>query len=540
MEYNAIENKFCPTLQELLQLSIFENCKVCSGAQGLNNVVCGVNMTDAPDYDQWIGKNELLVTTCYSLRGDEKEIEAFIPRLASCGVAGVCIKPTRFLGAMPDSMLKAAGQLGVPLIELPPETRFADIAAAVSDEILRRQTSVLTRSLSLNNMLIQMITEGASLKELTGMISDILKGSILIVDSVNNRQIYHLLEADACCLKGCSDLEIREFLSRESEVYDLSVGLNFYGHLYLYRADPADNIDETMTSQILQAVALEIAREHTMQKAESRHLIDYFMHLLSDGHLDESSEQSRALSYGIDLSASHMLIRGKVRQVDNGGKYSETFRLTAFFHDLDILAENHDLIIRRMKISDEYIIWISERETAWDDSTIMNEIAGMVDRLLLVHPMLRITAGCSQPHAGLSGFLRCDREASTAYQAACEKGDCFLRFDQLGILRLIYSDDPKAETDRYLSDTLKELCDPNYVHCQDLMNTLRSYFNTFGNQRAMAKELYIHYNTVVYRIRQIQEITGKNLRNMTDRIQLEMALALYDFREAAGHSVFKT
>ena len=105
---------------------------------------------------------------------------------------------------------------------------------------------------------------------------------------------------------------------------------------------------------------------------------------------------------------------------------------------------------------------------------------------------------------------------------------------------MIYSDDPKAETDRYLSDTLKELCDPNYVHCQDLMNTLRSYFNTFGNQRAMAKELYIHYNTVVYRIRQIQEITGKNLRNMTDRIQLEMALALYDFREAAGHSVFKT
>ena len=64
--------------------------------------------------------------------------------------------------------------LKLPLVELKPEIRFADITKAVADELQRRQTRLLRSSLYINQMLIQTITAGATLDEITQMIGEIM------------------------------------------------------------------------------------------------------------------------------------------------------------------------------------------------------------------------------------------------------------------------------------------------------------------------------------------------------------------------------
>lgn len=161
-----MEHANYPTLRELLRQDVFSNSRVLSGGNTLDIPVAGVNLTDIPDYCDWISPHELLITNCYSIHDDEAALSAFIGCLAERELAGVCIKPSRFLGTIPEYMISTAKELSFPLIELPPAIRFADITKAVSDELLRRQTALLHDSISVNQMLLQTITEGASLEDL--------------------------------------------------------------------------------------------------------------------------------------------------------------------------------------------------------------------------------------------------------------------------------------------------------------------------------------------------------------------------------------
>lgn len=59
-----------------------------------------------------------------------------------------------------------------------------------------------------------------------------------------------------------------------------------------------------------------------------------------------------------------------------------------------------------------------------------------------------------------------------------------------------------------------------------LRNTLKAWFAANGHLSVTAKALYVHRNTLDYRLRQISEITGLDLDNTDDRFLLYVALQL--------------
>ncbi|WMJ79345.1 sugar diacid recognition domain-containing protein [Clostridium sp. MB40-C1] len=61
----------------------------------------------------------------------------------------------------------------------------------------------------------------------------------------------------------------------------------------------------------------------------------------------------------------------------------------------------------------------------------------------------------------------------------------------------------------------------------DLIKTLICFIKNNGEINSIAKELHIHRNSLNYRIRKIQDITGKNLRNYTDLLELFTALVVF-------------
>ena len=62
------------------------------------------------------------------------------------------------------------------------------------------------------------------------------------------------------------------------------------------------------------------------------------------------------------------------------------------------------------------------------------------------------------------------------------------------------------------------------------MLTLDYYFEYFGNIKRISEEMFTHYNTISYRIKNIQELTGLDLHNREDHFLLETALYLYKFK----------
>ena len=129
-----------PTLQEVLRLPVFAGCTVCGGAAGLGRRVSGVNLTDTPDYARWLAQGELLITTGFAIADDPQAVDALLPTAAEKGLSGVGIKPGRYLPSpLPAALAEKADRLGLPLLQLPTDMRFAELADAVSREIARRR-----------------------------------------------------------------------------------------------------------------------------------------------------------------------------------------------------------------------------------------------------------------------------------------------------------------------------------------------------------------------------------------------------------------
>ena len=57
----------------------------------------------------------------------------------------------------------------------------------------------------------------------------------------------------------------------------------------------------------------------------------------------------------------------------------------------------------------------------------------------------------------------------------------------------------------------------------ELLRSLEAFIENNGNWERAARQLYCHRHTLRYRIRKIEELTGRDLSRATDRIELWLA-----------------
>jgi purine catabolism regulator len=62
-----------------------------------------------------------------------------------------------------------------------------------------------------------------------------------------------------------------------------------------------------------------------------------------------------------------------------------------------------------------------------------------------------------------------------------------------------------------------------------LMETLGGYFKCNCNIKQMAQMQYIHYNTALYRLEQIEKLLKIDLKNPDDKLNVELALKLSNY-----------
>src|SRR5215208_6913252 len=102
------------SLRQALTLAPFERARVVAGAGGLGRIVRHVNVMEVPDIAAYVKSDQLLLTTAYPLRDERAALAELVPRLAEKGLAGLAIKPARYIEAIPETMIEAAERLAFP------------------------------------------------------------------------------------------------------------------------------------------------------------------------------------------------------------------------------------------------------------------------------------------------------------------------------------------------------------------------------------------------------------------------------------------
>jgi sugar diacid utilization regulator len=138
---------------------------------------------------------------------------------------------------------------------------------------------------------------------------------------------------------------------------------------------------------------------------------------------------------------------------------------------------------------------------------------------------------------GIGGTCRDPREVARSYAQAQRTTQTLRRlgragtaaaFGDLGILRLLLQVPDLAELRSFAADVLGKLSMHEHEHKSEYLTTLACYFRENNSPQRASRILHVHPNTVAYRVKRIEEITGLRLDNYTDRLIAQVALEILD------------
>ena len=96
-----------------------------------------------------------------------------------------------------------------------------------------------------------------------------------------------------------------------------------------------------------------------------------------------------------------------------------------------------------------------------------------------------------------------------------------INYENLGIGRLIYQL-PTTLCEMFLQEVFKK--NPIDALDQETLFTINKFFENSLNVSETSRQLYIHRNTLVYRLDKLQKSTGLDLRVFEDAITFKIAL----------------
>ncbi len=141
---------------------------------------------------------------------------------------------------------------------------------------------------------------------------------------------------------------------------------------------------------------------------------------------------------------------------------------------------------------------------------------------------LRLLLGISGIAAGAAGLHGAAEEARYACQLAALRAGraVVVGDDQLSSHLLLLAGVPDDLRRTFRARVIGPLHEYDREHRSDLVPTLRAFLDCSGSWTRCAELLHVHVNTLRYRIQRIEQLTGRDLSTLPDRVDLFLALRL--------------
>ena len=136
----------------------------------------------------------------------------------------------------------------------------------------------------------------------------------------------------------------------------------------------------------------------------------------------------------------------------------------------------------------------------------------------------QLAVAVSGPKRGTTGAHLALLQAEQA--ATLERGNGgagkTTHFEDLGPYRFVLGQ-PESDIEAQAETALGALADDEERYA-DLIKTLEAFIRLHGSVNAVARDLFLHRNTVRQRLRRIAQLTGQDLTDPNDRLALQLAL----------------
>lgn len=285
---------------------------------------------------------------------------------------------------------------------------------------------------------------------------------------------------------------------------------------YAVFATGDDSMSRTVCS--MAAVALNAAKNYYEEKHDKG---SFIKNIISDNILI-SDIYMRAKELHVDAEVARGVF--VVRPVDDRLDTVPVDVVQGLFPD-----RQNDFVLSVGEHDVALIHQMGEDATAKD----MEEVALRIEEALRADGESRVFVGIGTLALHLRDLAKSYKEA----QIAIEVGKVFdteryvINYENLGIGRLIYQL-PTTLCEMFLQEVFKK--NPIDALDQETLFTIYKFFENNLNVSETARKLFVHRNTLVYRLEKIKKLTGLDLREFDDAITFKVALMVKKYLTSRG------
>ena len=528
------------TLSDALQLPILKGAKVVAGGGGLERPIRWVHNVSVPNAAEWLHGGELVLTTVYNMPEAAAEQGDYLRQLADKGIAALVITIGMLVDEIPEYLRVIGDELELPLIELPYQTRFVDIAKVINERIAEESLDTISRALSIQQRLSRLVLEGGGFPELAAMLADQVGHSISIenerfeaiankniaeVDSARrytiqqgrtNPKLIEALEVEYLPKIRASlrpvQLPVMPELGLEMErlLAPIVVQGEIYGYIWIIADVHALSPIDMMAIEIGATVAaLLMLYQESLQTAER--LKGSLMAQLIEGvGAQKEILTDQALRYGVDLRLPYRMLLVSIR---NG--FPPTPALSHRIMN-DVLQRSKTPAVAAPFAGRWAILAPADKDIDELAQALIERLEGDFGEVAI-----GISSAMTGAESVRAAHQQCNDVLDIGQRIQAELR--IHRFDDLGYIHMLYHAGPASLSQNPLVSIVRQLLKEKQA---DLFNTLETYLDAGGNSVQTAESLDIHRSTLNYRLARIKDICDVDLSSANTRLNLQIALKL--------------
>ncbi|MFF2450059.1 PucR family transcriptional regulator [Neobacillus sp. NPDC058068] len=556
------------TVKELFEIKAIDGIKIIAGEKGINNEISLVNIIENPGAFDWLSPNELLLTTGFIFKDNEDLQKRIIKELSEINCAGLVVKMKRYFDKIPQNMIDEANKYGLPLIELPFEYTLSRVISIINEKASGRYDLLNRKTLDMHNLFFRITLEGGGIERISSLLSETINNPIIFVDK--DWKLLHFTEhkANKVPLAYCFDLlknrpifnqvfldsipdnisEMKKSIKRiyhmeameiKCRILPVAVANYLYGYIIVWQTvRELTEFDYIILEQASTIMALEMIKAKEIEEVKLKIRQDFFDDLLTGKITSSESIQSLSELHGLNSQYKY-------------------FCLVINF-DSEDLERYEDLVARKLQLENTSRKCV---DLVYEHSNLANgEVTCFYRNNHII--VLFGQSGNRSPITlneakqyghGLYGELTKQLKNTTfligigrqyetihslhkSFSEANESIRLMQRFDDHGgvshfedhsLYHFLDSNIKDMELEDFFMKRLGKIFGHDQLHGTSYILTLENYFLNNLNISETAKAMFLHRNTLIYRIEKIKEILNTDLKNSEELLQIQLALKIF-------------
>lgn len=529
-------------VNDLMKLGVFNQCKLISGLDGGRNEVKYVTVMEVPEIVKWLRGHELILTSLYSIKDDIEAQNTIVRDLHNVGSAALAIKLHPSMDKIPDMIIEESNKYSLPIIEVTNELTYIDIIVQVMNNIINQHTIVQQNFDQVNHMLNEVAVNAKGMNELVESISYLTKNFITVeseysyidvpdvpfkYQSLTKKQKEKLIvtKRPTKLVRKCNNREMDcvvapVFLDRELCGNITSWG--FHGDQF--------ELDQAILERASSLITQEFVRLKVQFDIEQQYKDEYLRDLLQNHQLNEGDLVERGSKHNFFTDKYHVCLAFIFEDTDKINRDKISRALSTIEVEARKIQNNVFVGYYNKHI---VTIYSMEKEDSLDNAALIFNIQKLHKGMTNIENIdSDFHIGIGRSYKGLKGLRKSYNEATKAAKLGKTiLNHSVIHYNNLGLFQLLSNFDNDHELGIFYDETIHRIHKYNQESDLDLINTLMVYFKNNESLTKTANELFIHVNTLKYRIKKINQISGYDLNNSEEKLQLYLGLKIHYLRE---------